>query len=168
MSINRIAVVHPIQPNRLPIELRVGESLHYRSSTARQSFSVSSREPKGPVNVHIAVTSGRVFVTSQRFIYITDSQGDVDSFSFEFSAGPACHFSHSLKTPWFGPNFWSFLFFCPPDSTCDGFPKNEWFEGKISFKDGGLFDFASVVDRAINDVVNNPHIDEDLPRYSST
>lgn len=168
MSVNRINILTPTNAQQLPFQLLDGEILFFRSPTARQSFSVKLQEPKGPVKVNISVANGHVFVTSQRFVYITEAQGDVESFSFEFSNGPVCQFSHALKSPWFGPNCWLFMFFSPADSTCDGFPKTEWFQGQVSFKDGGLFEFVASIDRAINDAVNNSHIDEELPRYSAT
>ncbi|OBA17024.1 hypothetical protein METBIDRAFT_33851 [Metschnikowia bicuspidata var. bicuspidata NRRL YB-4993] len=168
MSINRINVLKPNSYQGLPFDLREGEVLTYSSPTERQSFSVNLQEPKGSVHVNISVMNGRVFVTTQRFVFITEAQGDVESFEFDFSWAAACQLSHTLKSPWFGPNYWLFLFFSPSDSTCDGFPKTEWFKGQISFKDGGLFDFIAAIDRAINDTIHNPHIDEDLPRYSET
>ncbi|KAM9930721.1 hypothetical protein OXX59_000316 [Metschnikowia pulcherrima] len=166
MSINRISIISPLLEQRLPFDLRVGEVLTFKSRTGRQTLSINSQDAKGPIKVRISVTSGYVFVTSQRFVYITEAQGDLESFYFDFASSDACQFSHALKSPWFGPNYWSFMFFSPSNSSCDGFPTSEWFQGQISFKDGGLFDFIAAIDGALNDAVNNSHIDEELPRYS--
>lgn len=166
MSVNQIELSPRHARQSLPFALLPDERLHFQTQSARQSFSVALKDPSAPRRVHIAVDAGHVFVTSLRFVYVAE-RGDVESFSFAWAAVPAIQFSHALKSPWFGPNYWLFLFYSPGDSTCDGFPKNEWFSGKITFSEGGLFDFVPVVDRAINDAVNNAGIDEELPRYSA-
>lgn len=164
MSVNTIKLTD----GAVPFALNPGETLEYRTQTPRQSLSIQLKDASGPIKVNISAADGHLYVTNRRVVYTTASQGDLESFSIEFPHLPALHFSHELKSPWFGANYWQFLFFSPREPVCDGFPREEWFKGDITFKDGGLFDFVNVVNRVINDAVNNVHIDDELPRYSAT
>lgn len=162
MSVN----ILPPQQGLSPFALLEGEIIRFQSSTVRQSLTIELQSPKSDISVHIKVGDGSVFLTNQRIIFMTASQGDVSSFVLNSSQLRALRFDHSLESPWFGPNYWRFRFFSPPDGSCSGFPKNEYFTGKIVFKDGGIFDFVTIVDDVINDAFNNNHIDEELPRYT--
>lgn len=162
MSVNTL----PPQEGLSPFALLEGEIIRYQTSTVRQSLSLELQSPKSDITVHIKVSDGSVYLTNQRIIFVTASQGDVSSFVIESSRLRALRFDHSLESPWFGPNYWRFRFYSPPDGSCNGFPKGEYFNGKIVFKDGGIFDFTAIVDDIINDSFNNSHIDEELPRYT--
>lgn len=168
MSVNKVPLVKTTDPTQLSFLLAPGESLRYRTQTPRQSLAILLQDTASPLKVNIKATDGHLYVTNQRLIYTTASQGDLESFVIEFAQLPALQFSHALKSPWFGANYWQFLFLSPQQPICDGFPRGEWFKGDITFKDGGLFDFVNVINDVINDVVNNSHIDEELPRYSET
>ena len=37
----------------------------------------------------------------------------------------------------------------------DGLPKNQYFVGKLRFHDGGLFEFCEILNKTLNDAVNN-------------
>lgn len=162
MSVN----VLPPRQGVSPFELLHGEIIRFQSSTVRQSLSLVLQNPKTDISVHIKVSDGSVYLTNYRLIFMTASQGDVSSFVIDCSQLRAIRFDHSLESPWFGPNYWRFRFYSPPDGSCNGFPKNEYFDGKMVFKDGGIFDFVTIVDNVINDSFNNSHIDEELPRYT--
>lgn len=162
MSVNTVARHEGLTP----FCLQQGEIIRFQSLTTRQPLAITLQDPKS-INVHINVNNGSIYVTNRRFLYITDSLGDVSSFVIEFSQAQALRFSHLLESPWFGPNYWKFRFFSPSSGICNGFPKEEWFDGKVIFKDGGVTDFISIVDTVLNDSVNNSHIDEELPRYSA-
>ncbi|WPK26994.1 hypothetical protein PUMCH_004365 [Australozyma saopauloensis] len=162
MSVNAL----PPHQGISPFELAPGEIIRYLSASTRQSLAINLRNPLNDINVRIKVGDGSLYVTNRRFVFVTASQGDVSSFVVDFSRARSLRFSHSLESPWFGPNYWQFRFFSPPDGSCSGFPKGEWFDGKAVFKDGGVVEFVSVVDDVLNDAVNNSQIDEELPRYS--
>lgn len=81
----------------------------------------------------------------------------------DFKDTPSLQFSHEMKSPWFGPNYYSFLFFGHQHYS-DGFTK-DWYKGEIKFNDGGLYEFVDMVNRSLNDVINNSDIDDELPAY---
>lgn len=164
MSINKVDLHKTSSPRELPFNLFHGEILQLRSTTSRQSYSVQLHNSASGIKVNISAGDGYVFVTNKRFVYVTESQGDFDSFFMNFTTVGPLQFSHSLKSPWFGANYWEFMFLSGDFS--DGFPNNEWFKGQVVFKDGGLFEFVAVMDRVLNDAANNTDIDEELPRYT--
>lgn len=164
MSINKVDLHKTSSPRELPFNLFHGEILQFRSTTSRQSYSVQLHNSASAIKVNISAVDGHVFVTNKRFVYVTENQGDFDSFVMDFATVGPLQFSHSLKSPWFGANYWEFMFLSGDAS--DGFPNNEWFKGQVVFKDGGLFEFVAVMDRVLNDAVNNTDIDEELPRYT--
>ncbi|EGV60499.1 hypothetical protein CANTEDRAFT_99900 [Yamadazyma tenuis ATCC 10573] len=142
------------------------EVIRFSSSSPRQSLSIVSKQSDN--SVHINTKDGFIYLTTKRFIYITASQGDVSTFSVDLTLSPRLQFSHELKSPWFGPNYWEFIFFSTPTPSIasDGFPKNEYFKGQVKFNDGGLFQFVEVFNSILNDAVNNTQIDDQLPSYS--
>ncbi|RKP30191.1 hypothetical protein METBISCDRAFT_23558 [Metschnikowia bicuspidata] len=140
------------------------QNSRYSSANTRQSLAITLQLPKD-IKVDIKATDGTVHVADGRLVFITSSQGDISSFVLDLARARSLQLSHSLESPWFGPNYWSFRFFTAPDAACSGFPSSEWFDGKIVFKDGGALAFASAVDTVINDVLNNQDIDDELPRY---
>lgn len=164
MSINKVDLHKTSNARELPFNLLQGEILQFRSPTSRQSFSVELHKSANTIKVNISARDGHVFVTNKRFVYVTETQGDFDLFALDFDTVGALRFSHALKSPWFGANYWEFMFLSGDVS--DGFPKNDWFKGQVVFKDGGLFEFVAVMDRVINDAVNNTDIDEELPSYT--
>lgn len=149
--------------------LQDGEIIKYKTSARRQALAVALQAKLAPLKININASEGQVYVTSQRLIYLTAgnaSRGDIETFCINFDQLQKLKFTHALKSALFGANYWEFMFFSPPDGICDGFPKNEYFKGLITFKDGGMYDFAGAINDAINDAINNPHIDDELPRYS--
>lgn len=161
MSVNSISIVSGTPP----FALHDGEAVRYSSPTARQLLLIELRDASHAI--HISANDGSVFLTNRRLVYVTASQGDISTFLVDLGSAPALHFSHEVKLPWFGANYWEFLF-CSlaPPPVCDGFPRDQWFRGSLKFSDGGMFDFVRLFNSAINDAVNNGHIDEELPRYS--
>lgn len=166
MSVNKVPLHKTKEPRELPFLLFPGEILHYKSSSSRQSFTVQLHRASSNIKVNISATDGHIYVTNLRLVYVTASQGDFESFLLDFAKLGPLEFSHALKSPWFGANYWEFLFLSPNEPICDGFPRNDWFKGQVTFKDGGLFEFVAVLDRVINDAVNNQDIDEELPSYA--
>lgn len=157
MSVNTLTLKERYEGSELPFELELGEQLLYNSPTLRQVLSIKSDK------LSITAKDGKIYLTSLRFIFITASQGDINSFHFMLSSIPSLSFSHQLKSPWFGANYWEFLFKSP---NSDSLPL-DYYKGQIQFNDGGLFDFVTVFDTRLNDVVNNSHIDDQLPRYEA-
>lgn len=164
MSVNTI----PSTGGVSSLDLLPGETIRYKTSSFRQSLLLSLNDPRTNIKVNINVSDGSIYLTNRRFVFVTAFQGDVSSFVIDYYRLPALNFSHSLESPWFGPNYWKFRFYSPPDGSCNGFPKGEVFDGKIVFLDGGVFDFVKCIDEVINDSLNNGHTDEELPRYSET
>lgn len=166
MSVNKVILHKTANERELPFLLQNGEILHYKSATSRQTFNVQLHNSTNLIKVNISASDGHIFVTNRRFVYVTALQGDLDSFVLEFEKVTDLQFSHALKSPWFGANYWEFMFMSPSELICDGFPKNDWFKGQITFKEGGLFDFVAVINRVLNDAVNNQDIDDELPSYT--
>lgn len=166
MSVNRIRLQQTVNAGDLPFSLEAGESLKYRSPSVRQSLSIQLHNSNNPVKVNIAAKDGHIFLTNKRLVYVTANQGDMDSFLVDFAQVALLQFSHALKSPWFGANYWEFMFFSPEGDICDGFPKKDWFKGLITFYEGGLFDFVEIVNGVVNDVVNNAQVDDELPQYA--
>lgn len=168
MSINRVQLkdnhIQCLETNCLPFETTTGETVVYGSTSKRQSLSISLK-----LNSPLKINSkdGVIYVTNKRLIFITVSSGDINSFQIEFRNCPILQFSHKMQSPWFGPNYYEFLFLSNDDTNIsDGFPKNEWFKGEIKFNDGGLFEFVDKVNHSLNDSVNNPQVDDQLPAYT--
>lgn len=146
------------------------EVLKYVSPTSRQTLSVQLKLIPNDVGagININTKDGYIYITTKRLIYITATQGDINTFLIDLTLTPRLQLSHELKSPWFGPNYWQFMFFSvsTPAIASDGFPKNQWFQGQIKFNEGGLFEFIEVFNRVLNDAVVNNHIDDELPAYS--
>lgn len=161
--------VNKVQRNGQEPLLQMGEVMKFKTKTSRQPLSIKLQSKNAPLNIQINSSEGNLYLTNQRLIYITSvnaSRGDIESFSVSFNQLAKLRFTHALKPAMFGANYWEFMFFSPPEGICDGFPKNEYFQGQITFKDGGLYDFGAILNNVINDAVNNSHIDDELPRYS--
>lgn len=165
MSINTTSLNTPTNARDLPFILAIGEKLQYISPTSRQSLSIQLVEASEKHQVRINAGTGKIFVTNHRLVYVAH-EGDIETFSVAFLRLPALQFSHALKSPWFGANYWEFLFVS--GGVADGFPFSDHLKGSLKFSEGGLFEFVEIMNRVINDSVNNTHIDEDLPRYSET
>ncbi|CAK9440339.1 uncharacterized protein LODBEIA_P44390 [Lodderomyces beijingensis] len=185
MSVNG-AVLKPhyqkhLGTNNLPFDVSSDglETLQYMSPTPRQSLTIKSNNSNntsgtGGVggngsHTRISASDGYVYLTSKRFIFITATQGDIDSFVIDLTLAPLLQLTHKLQAPWFGSNYWQFILFSVPEPSIasDGLPKNEYFKGDLHFHDGGVFGFVEVLNRVLNDVVNNKDIDESLPAYSA-
>lgn len=141
------------------------ESLKYMTTSARQTLTIQLKSANSLI--HINAKDGYLYLTNKRLVYITASQGDINSFLIDLTLAPRLQLSHELKSPWFGPNYWQFMFFsvATPSIASDGFPKNNWFQGQIYFNDGGLFDFIEIFNQTLHNAVNR--VDEELPAYSS-
>lgn len=158
------------QPLFVPFELSGdgSERVCYSSPTGRQSLKVALYQlPQH--RIAIDAEDGFVYLTTKRLVYVTATKGDVDSFLIDIMLAPILRFSHSIKSPWFGPNYWEFMFFSDAGVgiASDGLPKNEYFKGTIHFNNGGLFDFIAPLNRVITDASSNLEIDEQLPRYQT-
>lgn len=146
------------------------ETLLYYSQTPRQSLTVvlkgGNDGESRPINIQ--ASDGYVYLTNKRMVFITASLGDINTFCVDLMLSPMLQFSHEIKSPWFGANYWQFLFYSceQPAIASDGFPKSQYYEGKIYFNDGGLFNFIEKFNFAINDAVNNSHIQDELPIYT--
>ncbi|KAI5960143.1 uncharacterized protein KGF55_004866 [Candida pseudojiufengensis] len=177
MSINGV-ILKPnyqqlLRSNELPFEISSDglEKLKYKTNTPRQNLSiVSDNLEANSSNLKISAQDGYIYLTSKRLIYITSSQGDIESFVIDLTLAPILKLNHKLVSPWFGANYWQFLFFSSkqPSIASDGFPKEQYFKGEIKFLDGGLFEFVEKLNLVLNDVVNNKDIDDALPAYSPT
>lgn len=175
MSVNNLKLKHDYaeslsQPLYIPFELSSdgSERVCYYSSTNRQSLKVALY--KLPLHrISIGAEDGFVYLTTKRLVYVTATSGDVDSFLIDLMLASILRFSHSIKSPWFGPNYWEFMFFSDAGVgiASDGLPKNEYFQGTIHFNNGGLFDFVAHFNQVITDASSNTEIDEQLPRYQS-
>ncbi|KAL6452461.1 hypothetical protein SBY92_001719 [Candida maltosa Xu316] len=160
------------QPSILPFEISNDglETLKYKSRTSRQSLSIKSHTSTQQQShqINIAAQDGYLYITTKRLVFITATQGDIQSFVIDWNLAPVLQLSHKLQAPWFGANYWEFIFYSAsqPSIASDGFPKNEYFKGDIKFHDGGLFEFIEIINHVLNDAVNNREIDEALPQYS--
>ncbi|ODV67795.1 hypothetical protein HYPBUDRAFT_152576 [Hyphopichia burtonii NRRL Y-1933] len=164
MSVNTLPILPKNGRSELPFELGISEKLKYRTSTERQSMSIKLENSTASININ--AKDGSLYLTNKRLVFITANEGDIDVFALELATAPALQLSHSVRSPWFGANYWEFLIFTNRE-TCDGFPDKCWLRGIIKFNDGGLFDFVQVFNEALNDVMNNADIDEELPLYSA-
>lgn len=163
MSINATTLL--ANGSTVPFPLSVNESLTYSTPTSRQSLNITLTDGG---KVHITAKDGHIYLTNKRLVYVTGSQGDIETFAVDLFFAPVIQFSHKLKSPWFGANYWEFLFYSSTvANACDGFPPNTWFKGLIQFNDGGVFDFVDIFGKVLNDVVNNKDIDDELPQYSA-
>ncbi|KAI5957611.1 hypothetical protein KGF57_003305 [Candida theae] len=174
MSINGVVLKHNyaqlFSSSELPFEVSSDglEILKYKTPTSRQKLSISSSDTSQS-KLKITAQDGYLYLTTKRLVFITLHQGDIESFVLDLTLAPILQLSHKLKAPWFGVNYWEFMFFSAkePSIVSDGFPKNEYFKGEIYFQDGGLFDFVEKLNAVLNDVVNNREIDDELPAYSA-
>ncbi|KAK6458082.1 uncharacterized protein RJT20DRAFT_28818 [Scheffersomyces xylosifermentans] len=175
MSINNV-ILKPnysslLGKSELPFEISKDglEVLKYYTPTPRQTLSITSHNSKDS-KIHIKASDGYIYVTTKRLVYITASQGDINTFSVDVNLAPVLQFSHEIKLKWVGANYWEFIFFSPGslEIASDGFPKDQYFKGQIQFNDGGIFTFLEHFNNVLNDAVNNSHIDEQLPQYSET
>lgn len=166
MSVNTLQCSASVSANEIPFNLEQGELLRFSTPTPRQSFTLQLTNGNSVTRVNIGAADGRIYVTNKKVAFITGDKGDFNTFVIEFEHLLRIQFSHELKSPWFGPNYWEFMFFTPSDQICDGLPRNECFKGKIVFNDGGIHHFVGVLNVEINDAVNNSHIDDELPQYS--
>lgn len=169
MSVNSVSLKHgaekTLRDGSVPFELHQGEQLKYSTKSPRQALHIESQSKNSTVHLDLSAADGLIFVTNRRLVYVTVSKGDINSFLLEFHLASLFQFSHRLVSPWFGANYWEFLFH-GSSAVEGGFP-NEWFKGSIQFNDGGLFEFILVMNALLNDAVNNADIDEELPRYES-
>ncbi|CAX43469.1 conserved hypothetical protein [Candida dubliniensis CD36] len=166
------------QPNELPFEVSSDglEVLKYRSNTSRQSLEITSITSTTTTTtnpndrkVSIQAQDGFIYLTTKRLVFITATQGDIQSFVIDLNLAPLLQLSHKIKAPWIGSNYWEFMFHSSSQNNniaTNGLPKNQYFIGKIKFHDGGLFEFCDILNKTLNDAVNNRDIDDTLPAYN--
>ncbi|KAG7195453.1 uncharacterized protein KQ657_003215 [Scheffersomyces spartinae] len=168
MSINRVNLKNKYQDllgsaNALPFDLATGETVKFFSRTDRQNLGIKLTKQSSR-DISITASDGYIYLTNLRLIYITRSKGDIDTFLMDLAVASQLQFSHELVSPWFGANYWKFLFYSA-QGISGGFLPNSWYEGNIKFNDGGVFDFVLIFNTVINDAINNQHVDEELPQY---
>ncbi|KAG7665532.1 uncharacterized protein J8A68_000934 [[Candida] subhashii] len=170
MSINGVILKHNynqlLGTQTIPFELSIDglETLQYRTKTSRQSLYINGNGS----SINVSAKDGYIYLTTKRMVFITATQGDIDTFSIDLNLAPILQLSHKIQAPWFGANYWEFMFYSAsePSIASDGFPKNQYFKGEIRFQEGGLFEFIEVLNKVLNDSVNNREIDEELPQYA--
>ncbi|KAK4975581.1 hypothetical protein LTR66_010962 [Elasticomyces elasticus] len=121
------------------------------TSPPRTSLSLASLN-KFPGKEPFAVTSstGRVFLTNRRVIYIpaapTTTQPGAQTQSFNSFAAPILnlHDTH-VTTPFFGPNAWTAL--VQPVAGGNIPPQHAALKISLTFKDGGAYDFHTTYER---------------------
>lgn len=91
----------------------------------------------------LASSSGMLYLTNRRIIYIPDK----GSPNFQTFAAPmlSLHDSH-VTAPWFGPNVWTALL-QPTNGGGIPTPTGGVVEIKLTFKEGGAFDFHTAYER---------------------
>ncbi|TGZ85128.1 hypothetical protein EX30DRAFT_337534 [Ascodesmis nigricans] len=140
MSINKVQLVSTTPHN---FRCEHSEYTIYQSP-ARTSFSISTPGNTSSISSTkgaLESTAGMAFVTNQRIIYIpTNPTPAFDSFSCPITN----IYDSRVTTPWFGPNVWTALI-KPVRSS--GLPEHTVLEVKLTFKDGGAFDFHGFVER---------------------
>lgn len=166
MSVNTLTCNASLRGKGIPFDLEIGEKLRFSTPSARQSFNLLLSNSGSVARGNISAADGRIYVTNKKLAFVTGEKGDFNTFVIEFVHLARIQFSHELRSPWFGPNYWEFMFFSPSDPICDGLPKNECFKGKVVFSDGGIHPFVEVLNAVVNDAVNNPQVDDELPQYS--
>ncbi|RAO65737.1 uncharacterized protein BHQ10_001749 [Talaromyces amestolkiae] len=97
---------------------------------------------QGKENFSISSSSGRLYLTNQRIVYLpTEPNERIQSFTAPLLN---LHDSH-VSAPWFGPNAWTVL--AQPVSG-GGIPASlQLVELKVTFNEGGAFDFHSNFER---------------------
>ncbi|KGU29567.1 hypothetical protein MG7_01632 [Candida albicans P34048] len=171
------------QSNELPFEVSSDglEVLKYKSKTSRQSLEITSSSSSSSSSststtdpnpnerkVSIQAQDGFIYLTTKRLVFITATQGDIQSFVIDLNLAPLLQLSHKVQAPWIGSNYWEFMFRSSSQDgiATDGLPKNQYFVGKLRFHDGGLFEFCEILNKTLNDAVNNRDIDDTLPSYN--
>ncbi|KHC72135.1 hypothetical protein MGI_01614 [Candida albicans P75016] len=167
------------QSNELPFEVSSDglEVLKYKSKTSRQSLEITSSSSSSTSTtdpnpnerkVSILAQDGFIYLTTKRLVFITATQGDIQSFVIDLNLAPLLQLSHKVQAPWIGSNYWEFMFRSSSQDgiATDGLPKNQYFVGKLRFHDGGLFEFCEILNKTLNDAVNNRDIDDTLPSYN--
>ncbi|KHC82285.1 hypothetical protein MGS_01615 [Candida albicans P78042] len=171
------------QSNELPFEVSSDglEVLKYKSKTSRQSLEITSSSSSSSSSststtdpnpnerkVSIQAQDGFIYLTTKRLVFITATQGDIQSFVIDLNLAPLLQLSHKVQAPWIGSNYWEFMFRSSSQDgiATDGLPKNQYFVGKLRFHDGGLFEFCEILNKTLNDAVNNREIDDTLPSYN--
>ncbi|CUM63618.1 uncharacterized protein PRCAT00001200001 [Priceomyces carsonii] len=168
MSINQVEAEKSNLASNIPfVFLDQSERVIFSSPTARQSLCLSLMDCKiGQVN--ITAKNGTLFLTNKRLIYMTGSQGDINNFQIILKDASSLRFSHELKSPLLGANYWEFVFFSSAGGPSNMSPKDQWFKGQIKFNDSGIFNFIQKFDEVLHDSINNQNVDEELPRYTPT
>ncbi|MCJ1255989.1 hypothetical protein MMC24_003808 [Lignoscripta atroalba] len=110
------------------------------SRTALSLQTPNSYPGKEPVGIHS--TGGTAFITNQRLVYLPAAPtAQLQSFSAPILNLQDTH----VSAPFFGPNIWTGIL---KPVTGGGLPPHHTFiQIKMTFKDGGAFDFHSTFER---------------------
>lgn len=158
MSINWVMI-----ENNKPVELP-SELFHYTKGD-RISIELKSITD-GAVPTVINCPSGELYLSNQRLVYIGKTQvtfkipqkGDQEFKTFAVDLAKLQY--ASAVTPWFGANGWQAVF--PPIKNGKLDPDNVLWKVKLTFKDGGAFEFVEKCNAACMDAIHG----ESLPAYS--
>ncbi|KAI5841347.1 hypothetical protein DFP73DRAFT_555436 [Morchella snyderi] len=136
MSINWVMLDDRTEHNFVKLP---GEEVLY-SSPSRTSFSLSSSA--GAKKLALSSSSGIVHLTSQRIVYIpTQRTRELESFSCPINH---LHDTH-VAAPFFGANYWTAV--VQPVAEGGLTWVSSVIELKLTFKEGGAFDFYTFFER---------------------
>ncbi|GAB7342832.1 hypothetical protein MBLNU457_g0959t1 [Dothideomycetes sp. NU457] len=138
MSVNWV-MLDPSKPNTFtPLP---SESTLY-TSPPRTALSITSlNKYPGSQPYTVSSSAGTLFLTNRRIIYLSSPSTP----QFQSFSAPILNLQDSHVTaPWIGPNAWIAL--CKPVQG-GGIPVSNAVEVKITFKDGGAYDFSSRYER---------------------
>ncbi|KAF2812306.1 ubiquinol-cytochrome c reductase complex 17 kd protein [Mytilinidion resinicola] len=118
-----------------------GEKTLY-TSPPRTALSLQSLNKNGAETYSVNSGGGVVFLSNRRLIYLPSTP----SSSLQSFASPILnlHDTH-VTAPWFGPNVWSALVQPVPNGGIP--PSHAALELKLTFKEGGAFDFHTAYER---------------------
>ncbi|KAJ5217377.1 hypothetical protein N7468_010385, partial [Penicillium chermesinum] len=114
------------------------------TSPPRTSFALTPPSGyKGPEKLSIQSSAGCIYLTNQRIVYLpSQSQSsDIQSFSSPLLNVRDSH----VSAPFFGPNVWTALI--QPVSGGGISPSLPAVQAKVTFKEGGAFDFHTNFER---------------------
>ncbi|KAK9468955.1 hypothetical protein V1512DRAFT_258292 [Lipomyces arxii] len=148
-------------PNRTSFALKPvakpPSSSTYPGNTASAATAASSAK-----YLEFGFSTGQVTLTNQRLVCLPQSNStSFDSFAVSYKHIHDCH----VTQPWFGPNYWSAIIIPVAEG---GLPQGVPFELKLTFNDGGAFEFQTAFEHMRQALHNGITHNEDLPTYSPT
>ncbi|KAJ5732737.1 hypothetical protein N7493_004218 [Penicillium malachiteum] len=137
MSINWVMLHDQEGFVRLP-----NERLIY-TSPPRTSFSLTPPSGyKGPESLSVQSSAGHIYLTNQRVVYLPSQKSP----AFQSFSSPLLNIRDShVSAPFFGPNVWTALI--QPVSGGGISPSLPTIQIKVTFKEGGAFDFHTNFER---------------------